>query len=202
MRVDPLYERLAPLYDAIYGRLLQPGRRTAMARLAPRGSERILEVGVGTGIDLHEYPADCRVVAIDLSGPMIARAKRRLTKHRRPHVALCRMDAGRLAFPDASFDAVYAPYLINVVPDPVRVGIEIQRVCRPGGRIVLVNHFDRIEETDNVVNRLVGPVATAVSRANWHLDFGEFLRATGLTPQSVEAVNVPRVSTVVVCRRL
>src|SRR5262245_35828755 len=110
--------------------MLQPGRSRAMERLAPRAGESILEVGVGTGFGLMAYPSHCRVVAIDLTASMIARAQRRLRTHRIAHVSLCRMDAATLAFPDSRFDAVYAPYVINVVPDPVRMAREMLRVCR------------------------------------------------------------------------
>jgi phosphatidylethanolamine/phosphatidyl-N-methylethanolamine N-methyltransferase len=198
---EHIYAALAPLYDLIYGAALQPGRRRAMSRLAPRGGERILEVGVGTGFGLLQYPADCRITAIDLSEPMIARACERLRRHRLAHVSLSRMDAARLAFADAQFDGVYAPYLINVVPDPVGVAREMIRVCRPGGRIVFLNHFDRVNGEGDAVNRLVGRMAKSVSGVNWDLDFREFVASTGLVPRSVEAVNIPPVSSVVVCHK-
>jgi len=201
MRAEPLYGRLAPVYDAIYGVLLQPGRRRALARLAPQPGERVLEVGVGTGVGLGAYPAGCQVIGIDLSEAMIVRAHLRRRRRRLRHVSLCRMDARHLALPDHAFDAVYAPYLINVVPEPVAVTREILRVCRPGGRIVFLNHFDRIHGSDNLVNRLVGPIAEQLTGVNWHLDFREFLEATGLSPSAIEAVNIPRVSTVLLCRK-
>ena len=115
---DIVYHQLAPLYDAIYGVLLQPGRRLAMTCLAPQAGESILEVGVGTGFGLRAYPSGCRVAAIDLSQDMPARAARRRQKHGLAQVTLCRMDATRLAFADGVFDAVYASYVVNVVPDP------------------------------------------------------------------------------------
>src|SRR5262249_17118758 len=170
MTVESVYARLAPLYDLLYGATLQPGRRRAMARLAPEPGERILEVGVGTGVGLIAYPPGCRVVAIDLSAPMIERAAMRLGRNRIEHVTLGRMDAARLAFPDAMFDAVYAPYVINVVSDPVQTAREMLRVCRPGGRMVLLNHFDRVPGSPTALDRLVGTLATRVSRVNWHLD--------------------------------
>src|SRR5262249_46825467 len=150
--VETVYQRLAPIYDLIYGAMLQPGRRRAMARLAPRAGESILEIGVGTGFGLMADPAGCRVVAIDLSAPMIERAAARVKRRTIAHLSLCRMDAARLAFPDAHFDAVYAPYVINVVSEPVQAAREMLRVCRPGGRLVLLNHFDRVDGSDNAVN--------------------------------------------------
>ena len=199
--VEAIYERLAPVYDLIYGLTLQPGRRHAFERLAPRREERILEVGVGTGLSAVNYPAGCRVTAIDLSPAMIERARTRLAQRAMHHVKLCRMDAAHLAFPDGCFDAVYAPYVINVVRDPVQVAREMRRVCRPGGRIVLLNHFAHDGRSVPVVDRMLGHVATKAGGANWKLDLRAFLNAAGLTARLVEQVNVPRISTVVVCHR-
>jgi phosphatidylethanolamine/phosphatidyl-N-methylethanolamine N-methyltransferase len=110
------------------------------------------------------------------------------------------MDAATLAFPSGRFDAVYAPYVLNAVPDPVAVGVEMLRVCRPGGRIVLVNHFDRRAEEANPLDRLAGELAARLSKINWHLELESFLASTGMTALSVDRVNVGRVSSVVVCR--
>ena len=197
--VEAIYQRLAPVYDLIYGLTLQHGRRHAIERLAPRRAERILEVGVGTGLSAVHYPDDCRVAAIDLSASMIERARTRLINRAIQHVQLCRMDAAHLAFPDGCFDAVYGPYVINVVPDPVRVAREMARVCRPGGRIVLLNHFQDGERESPVLERLLGRVAERVGGANWQLDLRSFLKEAGLTPRLIEHVNVPRLSSVVVC---
>lgn len=196
-----LYQWLAPVYDIIYGALLQPGRELAMTRLAPRAGQRILEIGVGTGFALSHYHGRCSVVAIDLSASMIARAHVRLRRHCLEHVALCRMDAGALAFADQSFDAVYAPYVLNVVPDPVGVAREMLRVCRPGGRLVILNHFDHPDEVDSGLSRIVGRVAARLSGVNWQFGFVDFIRDSGLEPDSIEAANLAGVSSVVVCRR-
>jgi phosphatidylethanolamine/phosphatidyl-N-methylethanolamine N-methyltransferase len=198
MDVEHTYERLAPIYDVIYGTLLQPGRRRAMARLAPRGGETILEVGVGTGFGLRQYPATCRVTGIDLSASMIDVARDRAKRQRLPNVSLSRMDAALLAFADAQFDAVYAPYVVNVVSDPIQVAREMRRVCRPGGRLVFLNHFDGLTD-NNPMTTTIGRMASTIAGVNWHLDFGEFIRATGLKPQSIDAVNAAQVSAVVLC---
>ncbi|HJZ76682.1 MAG TPA: methyltransferase domain-containing protein [Vicinamibacterales bacterium] len=196
--VQSVYARLAPFYDLIYGATLEHGRRRAMRQLSPQPGDSILEVGVGTGLSALLYPRECRVAAIDLSAPMLARARTRLERHGATHVRLCRMDAGRLAFRDAEFDAVYAPYVLNVVPDPIDVAREMRRVCRPNGRIVLLNHFDFVSASR--VDRVVGRVARFVSGVDWHLDLHAFLREVDLVAVSTESVNVPRVSSVVVCR--
>src|SRR5215467_11403089 len=139
----------------MYGVALEHGRRQAMTRLALAPGESVLEVGVGTGLSALRYPDDCRVVAIDISQEMLERARQRLARRRVEHVTLCRMDVTRLAFPDESFDAVYAPYVVNVVPDPVGAAREMFRVCRSGGRVVLLNHFREITKGDSVA-RLLG----------------------------------------------
>ena len=201
--IEALYARIAPVYDVVYGLALEHGRRRAMDRLAPKPGERILEVGVGTGLSAVQYPAGCRVVAIDLSAQMIARARSRLVKRAVGHVVLCRMDAAQLGFADGSFHAVYAPYLINVVPDAAAVAREMLRVCRPGGRLVFLNHFDgaRGQKPSRAIGRLVGRLASRLSGANWYLDLAGFLTDTGLIPVSIESVNVPPVSSVLVCRK-
>src|SRR5262249_25002172 len=161
----------------------------------------ILEIGVGTGFGLASYPSGCRVVGVDLSAPMIGRAQTRLRRLGLQHIALCRMDAAHLAFADARFDAIYAGYLVNVVPDPVAVAREMLRVCRPGGRLVILNHFAGIAGADHALNTIVGHLARRVSGVDWHLDFGGFVRDTGLVAQSVETVNLGGVSTVVLCHK-
>jgi phosphatidylethanolamine/phosphatidyl-N-methylethanolamine N-methyltransferase len=198
--LEAIYERLAPIYDLIYGITLAHGRREAMTRLSPARGESILEIGVGTGLSATAYPAGCHVVAIDLSAHMIERAQARLVKRRIRHVSLCRMDAAHLAFADAQFDAVYAPYVMNVVPDPVKVMREMLRVCRPAGRLVLLNHFRRRGEKRLGLERLLGRMASRAG-VNWDIDLQTLLRAAGLTAQSVDRVNVPRVSSVVVCQK-
>lgn len=197
---DLVYGRMTPLYDAVFGALLQDGRRRAMQHLNPQAGESVLEVGVGTGADLLEYPAPCRVTAIDLSMAMLEHARGRVDGIATPRVAFAQMDATRLAFPDASFDAVYAPHVVNVAPEPVAIGRELARVCQPGGRVVLLNHFDGVPETTNFTNQVAGRIANLFS-VNWGLRLDEFLTQTGLEAVAVESVNHPRLSSVVLCRK-
>ena len=196
-----LYRRIAPFYDVLYGALLRPGRQLAMKRLAPQPGERILEIGVGTGITLAAYPARCAVVAIDDSAPMLSRANARLRQERLAQIALCRMDGAELAFANHTFDAVYVPYVINLVPNPIAVAREMIRVCRPGGRMVLLNHFHHPEQRTTVLQRIAGLAAARLTGVNWRFPLSEFMRESGLQPESIEPVNAGRVSSVVVCRR-
>ena len=198
---DLVYARLTPLYDVACGALLQDGRRRAMEHLKPAAGESVLEVGVGTGVHLREYPASCRVTAIDLSMAMLERARGRVNGVDSSAVSFARMDATRLAFADASFDAVYAPHVVNVVEDPLAIGREMVRVCRPGGRVVLLNHFDGVPETTNLTNRVAGRIANLFS-VNWGLRLDDFLQHAGLEAIAVESVNQPRLSSIVLCRKI
>ena len=154
-----------------------------MMRLAPASGELILEVGVGTGLSAVTYPSRCRVIAVDLSAVMLDRARSRLARLRVNHVALCRMDAAHLGFPADRFDAVYAPYVMNVVADPVAVAREMLRVCRPSGRLVLLNHFDDAGAGSWLSGQL-GRLAS-LAGVNWHMDLHGFLRDAGLVAWSV-----------------
>lgn len=197
---DVVYERLTPIYDAVFGPLLRQGRERALTLLDPGPGERILEVGVGTGNDLLDYPRSCRVTAIDLSMPMLERARRKVADSAAPPVTLAQMDGANLAFASSSFDAVYAPHVLSCVPDPVAMGRELLRVCRPNGRVVFLNHFDGIPETTNLTNAIAGRLAKAFS-VNWRLNIDEFLRELGVRATRLESVNVPRLSSVVLCSK-
>lgn len=140
-RVEMVYAALAGVYDGFYDWALGRGRTIAIRCLAARPGERILEVGVGTGLSLPLYPRGCRVTGIDISDAMLARARSRLEQLDGVDAELRRMDAGRLDYPDDCFDRVFAPYVMSVVPDPVAVMSEIRRVLKPGGRLVVVNRF-------------------------------------------------------------
>src|SRR6476646_4976257 len=137
--VEGVYDKLAKVYDLVFGPTLHPGRLRAIQRMDIQRDERVLEVGVGTGINLSLYPKNCNVTGIDFSESMIEIARDERTDIR--NVRLRQMDAADLKFADDAFDIVYAPYLISVVPDPVKAAREMHRVCRPGGRVILLNHF-------------------------------------------------------------
>src|SRR5690348_16596113 len=119
--VAGVYEKLASVYDFIFGPTLHPGRVHAIQRMGIKPGDRVLEVGVGTGINAGLYPRDCAVTGIDLSESMLEKARDRVARKGVTNVRLLEMDAAAMRFPDGAFDIVYAPYLISVVPDPVAV---------------------------------------------------------------------------------
>src|ERR687891_1317671 len=155
--VERVYEKLANVYDLVFGPTLHPGRIVARDRMGIRPGDRVLEVGVGTGINTSLYPSNCQVTGIDLSSSMLEKARERVAREGLRNVRLLEMDAASLTFADDSFDIVYAPYLISVVPDPVQVAREMRRVCRPGGRIVILNHFRSANRLMSWAERMLSP---------------------------------------------
>ncbi|MEC7768895.1 MAG: methyltransferase domain-containing protein [Acidobacteriota bacterium] len=196
--VHRVYERIASVYDLFYGPTLHAGRLETIKRLAIQPADDVLEVGVGTGINAVLYPDDCNVTGIDLSASMLEGARRRMQRHGVRNVRLMQMDAAKLRFPDESFDLVYAPYVISVVPDPVRVVKEMERVCRTGGRIIVLNHFLSEYRPLARIERALSPMTVHVGfKAD--LDLQAFLSQAELKPVSIEKVNFPRIWSLVTC---
>jgi len=196
--VAGVYDKLAKVYDIIFGPTLHPGRLRAIERMDIQPGERVLEVGVGTGINLSLYPKNCSVTGIDFSESMLEIARERAERKDIRNVRLLQMDAADLKFADNAFDIVYAPYLISVVPDPVKVACEMLRVCRPGGRIIFLNHFLSPNAVLSRAERLISPFTIHIGfKAD--LDLPAFLAQAGLEPVSIEKVNVPRIWSLVTC---
>jgi phosphatidylethanolamine/phosphatidyl-N-methylethanolamine N-methyltransferase len=196
--VARVYENLAFIYDFTFGPALHPGRVHAIQRMGIKPGDRVLEVGVGTGINASLYPRDCSVTGIDLSGSMLEKARDRVARKGIKNVRLLEMDAADLKFADETFDIVYAPYLISVVPDPITVAREMRRVCRTGGRIIVLNHFRSPNALLARVERLISPFTVHIGFKS-DLDLPAFLAQAELSPVSIEKVNVPRIWSLVTC---
>lgn len=161
--VKRAYRRWAPVYDVTFGQVADQGRRHAV-EIINRRRGSVLEVGVGTGLSLPRYSRHLRVTGIDLSTDMLERARERALPL--PNVGgLFEMDASELQFEDDSFDTVVAMYVMTVVPDPEKVMRELQRVCAPGGEVVLVNHFSQEEGVRGWVEQRLAPLAKTLG---WH----------------------------------
>jgi phosphatidylethanolamine/phosphatidyl-N-methylethanolamine N-methyltransferase len=196
--VEGVYDKLAKVYDVVFGPTLHPGRVQAIKKMGLTADDRVLEVGVGTGINLSLYPRQCRVTGIDFSASMLEKARDRVSRENIPGVRLVQMDAVDLKFPDDSFDIVYAPYLISVVPDPVTVAQEMRRVCRRGGRIVFLNHFLSPNVVLSRLERLISPLTIHIGFKS-DLDLPAFLAQADLKPVSIEKVNIPKIWSLVTC---
>ena len=166
--VTKAYARWAPIYDLVFGAVFDRGRKASIAA-AERIGGRILEVGVGTGLSLPDYARTNRLTGVDLSAPMLRKAKERAAAFRLSNVeALAVMDAQRLGFQDGAFDVVVAQYVITAVPDPEATLDEFVRVLRPGGEIILVNHLGAEGGPRAAFERAFAPVA---QRLGWRPEF-------------------------------
>jgi len=167
--VRAAYRRWAGVYDAVFGGISARGRRAAVAAVNRLAGERVLEVGVGTGLALPSYLPSKRITGIDLSAEMLKHARNRVREKRLGNVdGLLEMDAEATSFPDAHFDIAVAMFVASVVPHPRRLMAELRRVVRPGGHILLVNHFAAERGPRWWVERALAPASRALG---WHPDF-------------------------------
>ncbi len=161
----------------------------------------MLEVGIGTGLSLPLYPRTVKVAGIDLSPEMLARARQRVERRKLGYVEELRaMDAQALDYDDDTFDAVIAMYVVSVAPEPLKVVEEMRRVCRPGGDMVIVNHFHTESRIVQALERyILKPLHHRVHfRAD--LDYQQFVRESGLQVEDAFRANLLGYSTVLRCR--
>jgi len=167
-QVANAYGRWAPVYDIVFGPVFRRGRLDAVAA-AERIGGRILEVGVGTGLSLPSYSSSTRIVGIDISEPMLEKARRRVQMGKLAHVeSIAVGDAENLDFPDASFDVVVAQYVVTAVPTPERALDEFLRVVRPGGEIIITTRIGSETGLRGTIEKMLMPVT---SRLGFRTEF-------------------------------
>ena len=188
-QVERAYELYAPVYDFIFDWIFAPGRVAAVKHLDIQRGDSVLEVGIGTGLNLPLYPPACRLTGIDLSAEMLDKAVERVQTLAMPNVTLKVMDATSMDFADDEFDKAMATYTISAVPDPVAVLREMRRVVKPGGVLVTLNHFRSERRVMGWLEDLVAPLCT---RLGWksNLALGPLLAAVGLEPEVVARANM------------
>lgn len=184
-----IYDRWGKFYDFVFKHVFHEGRNVGVDLLDLKPDERLLEVGVGTGLSLPLYPRTAEIAAIDISSKMLEKAREKVERMGLGNVELGVMDAQNMTYADDSFDCVIACYVVSAAPDPARVVSEISRVCKPGGRIVFINHFKsnnfllaKFEELINGVCKKFGWETT--------LDIGPLLEANDITLKRQERVNI------------
>jgi phosphatidylethanolamine/phosphatidyl-N-methylethanolamine N-methyltransferase len=184
------YRRYAQGYDVYFGAVFHPGREAAIRRMNLRPGDRVLEVGVGTGLSLPLYPRGVSVTGIDLSPDMLQRARARASrKGLGQAISLEVMDAEQMRFPDDSFDKVVAMYVVSVAPNPVRLVDEMRRVCKPDGELLILNHFRHPNSVIGGFERLVAPLSRQLGfRPDFPLD--SFVRESGLDVVEQTPVNL------------
>lgn len=157
--IEKAYKRYANIYDLTFGKIFHRGRVISVDLLDIQPKDKVLEVGVGTGLTLPFFPIDCKVVGIDLSDHMIEKAHENIKSHGMENVEIIKMDATHLDFADNTFDSVIAAYVVSVVPDPVKVLKEMIRVCKKGGKIVFINHFKCDNKVVAAIEQLISPLS-------------------------------------------
>ncbi|HEX4914996.1 MAG TPA: methyltransferase domain-containing protein [Vicinamibacterales bacterium] len=197
--VQQAYNRLADVYDFVFGAILQPGRERAVRSIVSRPGLRVLELGIGTGLTAPLYSRDWSVVGVDLSPAMLQHAQKRIGELKLENsVRLVLADGAKLPFDDESFDVVLVPYVMSVVPDPIGVGVELRRVCRQSGQIILLNHFLSQDSVGARLERWISPLTAKIGfRTDLSLQW--LLSGAGLRPTHVSNVNVPRIWKLVTC---
>ena len=161
-KVTKVYSAYSGFYDLLFGKIFHNSRAAAIELLGLRSGDRVLEVGVGTGLSLPLYPRNCFILWIDLTGPMLSQGSKKIKKLGLSHVHLRQMDATHMAFRDDLFDAVLAAYVMSTVPNPQAGLAEMIRVCRPGGKIVLLNHFSNGNRLVSRVEKTISPFCTRI----------------------------------------
>jgi phosphatidylethanolamine/phosphatidyl-N-methylethanolamine N-methyltransferase len=160
--VEKVYNRYSGFYDLIFGKVFNSGREMAPYLLDLFPQAKLLDVGVGTGLSFPLMPKNISITGIDLSQKMLHKAEERAKSLRMQNVELIKMDATRLEFPDHSFDRVLAAYFVSTVPDPVAVVKEMQRVCKPGGYLVFLNHFRHDNFLVGTFEKIISPLCYKV----------------------------------------
>ena len=159
-----LYSSFSHLYDRIFTGLFTERIMNAVRDLNIKPGSKVLEIGVGTGLSLAAYPPHCEVTGVDLAPDMLERAREKAIDNGWHHIRLMEMDALNLDFPGDSFDYVTSFHVISVVPDPVRMMNEIHRVCKPEGKVVIINHF---RTTKPLIGPIVGALDPLTRRLGW-----------------------------------
>jgi phosphatidylethanolamine/phosphatidyl-N-methylethanolamine N-methyltransferase len=169
--IKKIYAGYSNVYDVIFKQFFYPRQRHVINTMNINPGDKVLDVGVGTGLSLSLYPSSCNVTGIDLSAEMLKKAKEKIDKYRFDHIDLIEMDASNLQFDDNTFDHVIATFVISVVPDPVKVIAEMKRVCKKTGKIVIVNHFQSSNKFVAKIEEFINPICCKIGwRSDLSLD--------------------------------
>ncbi|MSP39441.1 MAG: methyltransferase domain-containing protein [Deltaproteobacteria bacterium] len=195
-----LYSEFAPIYDRVFGKLFYNRIERVIDDLDIPIGAKVLEVGAGTGTSFPAYPTHCNVTGVDLAPDMLARARQKIEDHGWSHLRVMEMNALELEFPDNSFDYVMAFHVVTVVPDPVRMIKEAKRVCKPSGKIVIVNHFTSDVPVLGTLTRAMDPLTRLLG---WRTDLQlkPFIESADLTIEKVYKLSKSSLYTVVLGRK-
>jgi ubiquinone/menaquinone biosynthesis C-methylase UbiE len=187
--IRTVYDRIAPSYDswdAIPERLLYSSWRRRLWNGV--GAGRILEIGVGTGKNIPFYPPGGQVTAIDISPRMLEGAAKRAATRTDVGIELLRMDASELALDAAVFDTVIGSFALMVVPEPLKALQEVRRVCKPDGKLLLLEFAHSRNQLVAFVQGLVTPLTRAIYCAHVDRDISALVESSGFRIAAVEKV--------------
>lgn len=195
-----LYSEFAPLYDRVFGKIFYNRLERVIEELDIPSGAQVLEVGAGTGTSFPAYPVHCNVTGVDLAPDMLARARQKIEDNGWNHLKVLEMNALDLSFPDDTFDYVMAFHVVTVVPDPVRMVAEAKRVCKPSGKIVIVNHFTSEIPVLGSLTKAIDPFTRWLG---WRTDLQlkPFIQSAGLTVDKVYKINRASLYTVVLATK-
>jgi phosphatidylethanolamine/phosphatidyl-N-methylethanolamine N-methyltransferase len=195
-----LYSEFAPFYDRVFGKIFYNRLERVIEDLDIPPGAQVLEVGAGTGTSFPAYPTHCHVTGVDLAPDMLARARQKIEDNGWSHLNVMEMNALDLKFADNTFDFVMAFHVVTVVPDPVRMIAEAKRVCKPSGKIAIVNHFTSDVPVLGSLTKAIDPLTRWLG---WRTDLQlkPFIAATGLTVERVYKTNKSSLYTVVLARK-
>ncbi|MGD1277032.1 MAG: methyltransferase domain-containing protein [Tepidisphaeraceae bacterium] len=174
-----IYDFQSFFYDATFGKLVRRRIAKAVSHINVRPTDRVLDLGIGTGMALDFYPRHGRIIGVDLSRGMLRQCRKKIEQRGLVHATVLQADALHLPFADDCFDYVFISHVISVVSDPCRLITEAQRVAKPGARLVVVNHFQSTNRFIAMVEKFVCPLCT---KLGWRSDLAlaDLIRRTGV----------------------
>jgi phosphatidylethanolamine/phosphatidyl-N-methylethanolamine N-methyltransferase len=174
-----IYDFHSVFYDATFGRLVSRRIAKAIGHMNIGIDDFVLDLGIGTGVSLNFYPRRGQIIGVDLSPGMLRECRKKVQERGMDHVTVFQADALRLPFADDAFDHVFMSHVISVVSDPYRLIGEVQRVAKPGARIVMVNHFQSTNRFIAMFEKWLCPLCT---RLGWRSDLAlqDLIRRTGV----------------------
>ena len=183
------YNRISPFFDAMEGLMekvfFSLWRKIVWQKIE---GENILEIGVGTGKNFSFYPSGKDITAIDFSDKMLNRAAQKAKKHH-IEVNLQLMDVQSLEFADNTFDTVIATFVFCSVPDPTQGLKEVQRVCKQGGKVVLLEHVLSSKPFLASMMNLLNPIVLMLAGANINRTTTETVKQIGFLSVHVDDLS-------------
>lgn len=193
------YKRYAPWYDKIFGRILQPGRKAIAVEIESIFPENILEIGVGTGLMLPMYPKKIPITGVDISLEMLEKAKEKVNSKRLNQISLLQVSGEELPFEDNSFSCIVLPYTYSVTPNPTQLIKEVRRVCKEGGKIIIVNHFSGEKSMWNIFEKISKPFVRKIG-FNSDFSYHQYIESIDWHIERYYSINLFKLSKVVIIR--